>query len=114
MVPKTSLPWANTRNSFRPIMEQFFADFDQVKGRINISEAMPSMSQRKIINKNEKGLEEAYKGVGIHSQLRKIKQELEKINRLETRPAVEISRQHGRSRSPLGLTEKSIHSYATS
>ncbi|GFP83554.1 hypothetical protein PHJA_000498800 [Phtheirospermum japonicum] len=78
---------------------------------------MPNMDQRKLINthKNDDGLEDAYKGVGIHSQVRKIKQEMEKINRLamqlqpEARPAErEIGSRRERSRSPLGLAERPI------
>ncbi|KZV31387.1 hypothetical protein F511_05491 [Dorcoceras hygrometricum] len=52
---------------------------------------------------------DGYKGVGIHSQVRKIKQEMEKINSLElqppeTRPAP--AHRQERSRSPLGLTKR--------
>ncbi|KAL7110762.1 hypothetical protein ACP275_05G046300 [Erythranthe tilingii] len=76
---------------------------------------MPNMDQRKI-NNNNKDEDDMYKGVGIHSQVRKIKQEMEKINRLslqlpEPRPVVaEINnrRHHRRSRSPLGLAERPI------
>ncbi|KAG8382710.1 hypothetical protein BUALT_Bualt05G0105700 [Buddleja alternifolia] len=65
-------------------------------------------------NNNNNDVEDGYKGVGIHSQVRKIKQEMEKINRPalqqpETRPALrEIMRHHQRSRSPLGLAERPI------
>ncbi|KAL3830735.1 hypothetical protein ACJIZ3_019537 [Penstemon smallii] len=58
--------------------------------------------------------EDEYEGVGIHIQVRKIKQEIEKINRLallqpETRPAHHVcTRQHSRLRSPLGLDQRSI------
>lgn len=56
-----------------------------------------------------------YRGVGIHSQVTKVKEEMEKINRLalqqpeEARPALRrVSRQHHRSRSPLGLAQRPI------
>lgn len=55
--------------------------------------------------------EEDYKGVGIHSQVTKVKLEMEKINRLapEAKLALrEITRHHHRSRSPLGLVERPI------
>ncbi|KAL8053026.1 hypothetical protein ABFX02_05G044900 [Erythranthe guttata] len=75
---------------------------------------MPNMEHRKI-NNNKDEEEDMYKGVGIHSQVRKIKQEIERINRLslqlpEPRPVVaEINRHHHRrSRSPLGLAERPI------
>ncbi|XP_073066004.1 uncharacterized protein [Primulina eburnea] len=60
---------------------------------------MPNMEQT----------EDGYKGVGVHSQVRKIKQEMEKINSLElqppeTRPPPALRQQ--RSRSPLGLTKR--------
>ncbi|PIN01660.1 hypothetical protein CDL12_25827 [Handroanthus impetiginosus] len=73
------------------------------------------MEQRKnnsSSNNNDDGV--VFKGVGIHSQVRKIKQEMEKINRLalpqpELRPVLrDITRQHKRSRSPLGLGERPI------
>ncbi|KAL3635946.1 hypothetical protein CASFOL_020493 [Castilleja foliolosa] len=73
---------------------------------------------RKIINTNKYDdvFEDVlYKGMGIHSQVRKIKQEMEKINRLavqlqpEARPAVKvIGSRRERSRSPLGLAERPI------
>ncbi|KAI3466947.1 hypothetical protein Pfo_023610 [Paulownia fortunei] len=74
---------------------------------------MPTMEQKMNLNNNN-GQDDGYKGIGIHSQIRKIKQEMEKINRLvlqqpETRPTLrEITRQHHRSRSPLGLAERPI------
>ncbi|KAL7149526.1 hypothetical protein ABFS83_05G046800 [Erythranthe nasuta] len=76
---------------------------------------MPNMEQRKI-NNNKDEEEDMYKGVGIHSQVRKIKQEIERINHLslqlpEPRPVVaEINNRHHhrRSRSPLGLAERPI------
>ncbi|KAI3453168.1 hypothetical protein Pfo_009831 [Paulownia fortunei] len=75
---------------------------------------MPNMEQKNIINNYYNNDEDSYTGVGIHSQVRKIKQEMEKINRLalqqqEARPVLrEITRQHHRSRSPLGLAERPI------
>ncbi|KAL6566328.1 hypothetical protein OROGR_001943 [Orobanche gracilis] len=75
---------------------------------------MPNMEQRKIKNDDD-GLEDAYRGVGIHSQVRKIKQEIEKIDRLELQqPEVvpsmvrQINCRRVRSRSPLGLAERPI------
>ncbi|XVE74647.1 hypothetical protein DITRI_Ditri12bG0034100 [Diplodiscus trichospermus] len=65
-------------------------------------------------NHNEKAIrdEDGYKGVPIHSQVMKIKQEFEKIKhpslqQPEMRRVLrEINRQ--RSRSPLGLAERPI------
>ncbi|XP_047966927.1 protein PFC0760c-like [Salvia hispanica] len=65
-------------------------------------------------NDNNSFDEDAYRGVGIHSQVTKVKLEMEKINRLalqqpEARPALRgINRQHHRSRSPLGLAQRPI------
>ncbi|CAK9140312.1 unnamed protein product [Ilex paraguariensis] len=68
------------------------------------------MEQKKnITNNNSK--EDRYLGVAIHSQVRKIKQEMERIKhpsleQPEIRPVLwEITRQK-RSRSPLGLAER--------
>ncbi|KAE8667711.1 hypothetical protein F3Y22_tig00112383pilonHSYRG00431 [Hibiscus syriacus] len=58
--------------------------------------------------------DDGYKGVPIHSQVMKIKQEFEKIKHPSLqqpdmrRVAREISRQRSRSRSPLGLAERPI------
>ncbi|XP_022882112.1 uncharacterized protein LOC111399104 [Olea europaea var. sylvestris] len=67
---------------------------------------MPMMEQIKNFNNNNKKED----GIAIHSQVRKIKQEIEKINhpglqQLEMRP--EIMRQN-RSRSPLGVAKRPI------
>lgn len=75
--------------------------------------SMPSMDSKTINIKKKEELE-AYRGVGIHSQVRKVKQEMEKINHValqqpEARPALrELARHHHRSRSPLGLVERPI------
>ncbi|KAL8520858.1 hypothetical protein ACS0TY_011420 [Phlomoides rotata] len=65
---------------------------------------MPNMEQTSIFEDKE------YKGVGIHSQVRKVKLEMEKINRQQPEEAKlalrEITRR--RSRSPLGLAEMPI------
>ncbi|XP_051145082.1 uncharacterized protein LOC127261004 [Andrographis paniculata] len=73
---------------------------------------MPAMDNKETISSSDD--RDEYQGVGIHSQVRKVKQEMEKINRLalqppEARPALrEIVRHHQRSRSPLGLAERPI------
>ncbi|KAL2233279.1 uncharacterized protein LOC105156205 [Sesamum indicum] len=72
---------------------------------------MPTMEQKQIIEDYNNHDHDSYKGVGVHSQVRKIKQEMEKkvLQQPETRPALrEITRQHHRSRSPLGLAERPI------
>ncbi|KAH6773910.1 hypothetical protein C2S51_012314 [Perilla frutescens var. frutescens] len=77
---------------------------------------MLAMEHKMMMNNNKMEMEEddAYRGVGIHSQVKKVKQEMEKINRLalqqaEARPPLaEISRHHHRSRSPLGLSQRPI------
>ncbi|XP_073144395.1 uncharacterized protein [Henckelia pumila] len=60
---------------------------------------MPNMEQT----------EDGYQGVAIHSQVRKIKLEMEKINTSELQPP-EIrpppALRQQRSRSPLGLTKR--------
>ncbi|XP_059655346.1 uncharacterized protein LOC132302479 [Cornus florida] len=68
-------------------------------------------SSKKNNNNNK---EDRYLGVAIHSQVRKIKQEMEKIKYPsledpEMRPALrEITRRQQRSRSPLGLADRPI------
>lgn len=66
-------------------------------------------------SKNNNSMDEdVYRGVGIHSQVTKVKEEMEKINHLalqqpEARTAVRrLNRQHHRSRSPLGLAHRPI------
>lgn len=63
---------------------------------------------------NNMGKEDKYLGVAIHSQVRKIRQEMEKINhpsvdQPEPRPVVlhQITGQR-RSRSPLGIVQRPI------
>lgn len=67
---------------------------------------------------NESNKDATYLGVAVHSQVRKIKQEMEKIKHpsLEQdgvefllRPVLrEIKRQQQRSRSPLGIAQRPI------
>lgn len=65
---------------------------------------------------NESNKDATYLGVAVHSQVRKIKQEMEKIKHpsLEQtefllRPVLrEIKRQQQRSRSPLGIAKRPI------
>lgn len=65
---------------------------------------------------NESNKDATYLGVAVHSQVRKIKQEMEKIKHpsLEqteflARPVLrEIKRQQQRSRSPLGIAQRPI------
>lgn len=71
------------------------------------------MEQKKNSN-NNMGKEDKYLGVAIHSQVRKIRQEMEKINhpsvdQPEPRPVVlhQITGQR-RSRSPLGIVQRPI------
>ncbi|KAL1568616.1 protein PFC0760c-like protein [Salvia divinorum] len=72
------------------------------------------MDHNTINNNNNSFDEDAYRGVGIHSQVTKVKLEMEKINRLamqqpEERPPLHrTNRQHHRSRSPLGLAQRPI------
>ncbi|KAK4261793.1 hypothetical protein QN277_004745 [Acacia crassicarpa] len=68
----------------------------------------------KIQNRREEGSDE-YMGVAIHSQVMKIKQEIEKIKHpslqhVEIRhiSVRDFSRQRSRSRSPLGLSNRAI------
>lgn len=76
---------------------------------------MAAMDQNPMMRR-ENGVDEDvyYRGVGIHSQVTKVKEEMEKINRLalqqpEARPPLRrVSRQHHRSRSPLGLAQRPI------
>ncbi|XP_057481086.1 uncharacterized protein LOC130768098 [Actinidia eriantha] len=74
----------------------------------------PEMEQKKSTsnsnNKNQSKEDRYQPGVAVHSQVRKIRQEMEKIKqptleeREVMRPALrEITRQWQRSRSPLGL-----------
>ncbi|WOH13282.1 hypothetical protein DCAR_0832791 [Daucus carota subsp. sativus] len=74
------------------------------------------MEQKKNTESNK---DATYLGVAVHSQVRKIKQEMEKIKHpsLEQdgvkefllRPVLrEIKRQQGRSRSPLGIAQRPI------
>lgn len=71
--------------------------------------------QKEFIHHTDNHNDDFYKqGVGIHSQVMKIKQEMETINRLalqlpEPRPeSREIIRRRQRSRSPLGLAQRRI------
>lgn len=75
--------------------------------------ARQNMMEQKKSNTTNK--EDAYLGVAIHSQVRKIKQEMEKIKHqsLEQPEMIgpvyrEITRQQQRSRSPLGIAQRPI------
>ncbi|KAL8105818.1 hypothetical protein AgCh_029568 [Apium graveolens] len=72
------------------------------------------VEQKKTSHESNK--DATYLGVAVHSQVRKIKQEMEKIKHpsLEqteflVRPVLrEIKRQQQRSRSPLGMAQRPI------
>ncbi|KAM7484701.1 hypothetical protein LguiA_000710 [Lonicera macranthoides] len=72
------------------------------------------MEQKKNSNNNNMGKEEKYLGVAIHSQVRKIRQEMEKINQPsvdQPEPRQVVLRQitgQRRSRSPLGIVQRPI------
>ncbi|PSR91043.1 Cadherin-86C like [Actinidia chinensis var. chinensis] len=78
----------------------------------------PEMEQKKSTsnsnNKNPSKEDRYQLGVAVHSQVRKIRQEMEKIKHptleeREMRPTLhEITRQWQRPRSPLGLAERPI------